>query len=67
MLVRKHSFSTMEVKKYMKSMNPSLMRKKALVPPQTMDQTNTVFLIGLSLITSHQRRIPVMNVSSSGI
>ena len=28
MLVRKHSFSTMEVKKYMKSMNLSLMRKK---------------------------------------
>ena len=41
MLVRKHSFSTVEVKKYMKSMNPSLMRKKALVQPQTMDQTNS--------------------------
>ena len=67
MLARKHSFSTIEVKKYMKSMNPSLMRKKALVQPQTMDQTNTMFLKGLSLTTSHRRRIPVMNVSSSGI
>ena len=44
-------------------------KKNALVQPQKMDQTNTMFLKGLSLTTSHRRRIriPVMNVSSSGI
>ena len=67
MLVRKHSFSTVEVEKYMKSMNHSLVRTKTLVQPQTMDQTNTMFLKGLSLATSHRRGTLVMNVSGSGI
>ena len=51
----------------MKFMNPSLMRKNALVQLQTMDQTNRMFLKDVSLTTSHRRGTPVMSVSSSGI
>ena len=54
MLVRRHSFTTMDVNISMKSMNPSLERKKPLVQPQTMNQTNTMLLKGLSLTTSHR-------------